>query len=47
MTDAMKIFDPQEIVSSMQEVFPVGGEFLRLDASELDDNPAGGKLTDK
>lgn len=30
VTDAMKSFDSQEMVSSMQEVFSVGGEFLRL-----------------
>jgi hypothetical protein len=31
-TDALNQFDSQKIVSSMQEVFSVGGDFLRIDA---------------
>jgi hypothetical protein len=30
--DALNQFDSQKIVSSMQEVFSVGGDFLRIDA---------------
>ena len=31
-TDELNQFDSEKILSSMQEVFSVGGDFLRIDA---------------